>query len=252
MPYDIPAYQRVAAELRRQILDGTLPPGARVPSRVDIGARYGVSETVAHSAVRLLIAEGLVGGRTAEGGMYVHEPPALSRLVRHPRPHHGRAPWAAAMARRGQTGTWSSRSQIIDASAEIATRLHIPAGARVMRTQYVYRADGMPVMLTYSVEPLEITGGTPIALPEEGPHAGQGVPLRMAAIGIEVIGAEEDITARPAAAEDAALLGEPAGAIVMVIRRTYHDTVGRPVETADILSAAARFSLVYRLPVDPG
>ncbi|WP_331771117.1 GntR family transcriptional regulator (plasmid) [Embleya sp. NBC_00888] len=250
MSYETPAYQRVAADLRRQILDGTLLPGARVPSRAEISARYEVSETVALSALRLLVSEGLAEGRSGSG-TYVREQPILSRLVRFPRREREGSPWAASMAGRGQAGTWSSNSATAEAPADIAARLQLRTGDRCMRTRYVFRADGAPVMTSYSYEPLEITGGQPILMPEDGPLAGRGVVERMAAIGIEVTDAEEDITARPALAEEAALLGEPAGTIVMVIRRTYCDTSGRPVETADILIPASRFSLVYRLPIEP-
>ena len=42
-----PVYLRVLEDLRAQIRDGVLAPGARVPSRNGIMARYGVGETAA-------------------------------------------------------------------------------------------------------------------------------------------------------------------------------------------------------------
>lgn len=38
----------------------------------------------------------------------------------------------------------------------------------VVRTRYVFEASGDPVMLSTSYEPLAITRGTPIVLPEDG------------------------------------------------------------------------------------
>jgi hypothetical protein len=55
-------------------------------------------------------------------------------------------------------------------------------------------------MLSVSWEPLELTSGTPVMLPEEGPHAGRGVVERMAVIGQQITSAEEVVSARPALA----------------------------------------------------
>ena len=51
-----PVYLRVLADLRAQIRDGVLAPGARVPSRNAIIARYGVGETAAKHALQVLAA----------------------------------------------------------------------------------------------------------------------------------------------------------------------------------------------------
>ncbi len=47
-----PVYLRVLEDLRDQIRGGALAPGARVPSRNGIIARYGVGETAAKHAIR--------------------------------------------------------------------------------------------------------------------------------------------------------------------------------------------------------
>ena len=52
----------------------------------------------------------------------------------------------------------------------------------------------------------------------------------------------------PILAAEAEELGEPVGAIVMVIRRTYR-TADRPVETADIVIPTDRYELGYLIPV---
>src|ERR687898_407562 len=69
-----PAYLRVADDLRQQISNGTLPPHARLPSQASIRARYGVSDTVALEARKVLMAEGLVEGRSGSG-TYAREHP---------------------------------------------------------------------------------------------------------------------------------------------------------------------------------
>lgn len=59
-----PAYLRVASDLREKIANGSLPPHTRLPSQARIREEYGVSDTVALEARKVLMAEGLVEGRT--------------------------------------------------------------------------------------------------------------------------------------------------------------------------------------------
>lgn len=245
------AYLRIADDLRQQIADGRLAPGAKVPSRHELAATYGVSDRVAVQAVRLLVSEGLVVARPGSG-TYVREKPQLKRLTRSwYRESRGRSdsPFRADMAAQGRLGSWQSRSQTTTATPAIAQRLAITEGAPVMRTDYTFLAEDQPVMLSTSWEPLDVTGGTAIMLPEDGPHAGLGVVARMRSIGHEVTVASEIVTARSILASEAEALAEPIGAIVIVIERTYSGD--RQLETADIIVPVDRYELAYVIPVDP-
>ncbi|MGH8686044.1 MAG: GntR family transcriptional regulator, partial [Nitrosospira sp.] len=53
-------YERIAAALRLQILDGTVAAGAQLPTVKQIAAQYGVAVGTAHRAVTLLAAWGLI------------------------------------------------------------------------------------------------------------------------------------------------------------------------------------------------
>ena len=245
---DQPAYLRVAGDLRRKILDGTLPPHARLPSQARIRTEYGVSDTVALEARKVLMAEGFVEGRSGSG-TYVRERPRQRRIVRSGyRPAGPPSPYRQEQADEGSKGTWESRSVQDVAGPDIAERLAIAPGERVMRTQYVFRTEGEPSMLSTSWEPLALTARTPVLLPEEGPVGGQGVVPRMAAIDVLVDHMAEEIGARPGLAEEVAALGGVPGHIVIEIRRTYFAS-GRPVETADVVIPADRYRAVYHLPV---
>jgi len=246
-----PAYLRIADDLRRQIIEGRLAPGERIPGRYDLARQYDVSDKIAMKAVQVLVSEGYVESRSG-AGTYVRQRPAVRRLARSwYREARGRAssPFRADMEAQGRAGTWRSKSQSDTAPPGIAERLAIDEGDPVMRTHYVFLADGEPVMLSTSWEPLELTRGTPVMLPEEGPYAGAGVVARMRAIGQEIGMASEIITARSITAAEAAELDEPLGSIVMVIQRTYA-TEERPVETADIVVPVDRYELAYMIPVE--
>ncbi|MFI1096778.1 GntR family transcriptional regulator [Streptomyces sp. NPDC020917] len=243
-----PAYLRVAEDLRRKILDGTLPPHARLPSQARIRTEYGVSDTVALEARKVLMAEGFVEGRSGSG-TYVRERPRPRRIVRSGFRQAGTpTTYRQEQADEGSKGTWESHSVQDVAGPDIAERLAIAPGERVMRTAYVFRTEGEPSMLSTSWEPLALTARTPVLLPEEGPVGGQGVVPRMAAIDVLVDHMAEEVGARPGLAEETAALGGVPGHLVIEIRRTYFAS-GRPVETADVVIPAERYRAVYHLPV---
>jgi len=244
---ELPGYQRIADDLRRAIMDGELVPGAKLPSRHDLSARYGVSDRVAVEAVRLLVAEGFAVTRPGAGS-FVRRRPELTRMTRLWYDPPGMSPFASAMAAIGKTGTWESSSQREPMPAAIASRLAAPPGEPAMCTRYTFLAGGEPVMLSSSWEPLEVTAGTPVMLPEEGPYAGKGVIARMRAIGQRIIRAEETITARSVLASEGSRLGIALGTTVLAVARTYA-TADQPVETADIVIPAERWALVYQIPV---
>jgi DNA-binding GntR family transcriptional regulator len=243
-----PTYQRIADDLRRSIVDGVLPPGAKVPSRHELARQYDVSDRVAVEAVRLLVAEGFVEARSGSGS-YVRQRPERQRLTRRwYTQREGGSPFRADMAAAGIPGTWESSTERTPMTPAIAARLGAEPGDLAMRTAYRFLGDGRPVMLSTSWEPTALTLGTAIMLPEEGPHAGQGVVERMAVIGQRITHAEENVAARPALASEAERLGIRPGGTVLTIARTYH-TAERAVETADIVIPVERYSLVYEVPV---
>ncbi|MEV5958665.1 GntR family transcriptional regulator [Streptomyces sp. NPDC051987] len=243
-----PAYLRVAGDLRKKIVDGSLPPHTRLPSQARIREEYGVSDTVALEARKVLMAEGLVEGRSGSG-TYVRERPVPRRVARSGfRPAGGATPFRQEQSDAAARGTWESSSEQTEAGAAIADRLGIRPGDRVMCTRYLFRDAGEPMMLSTSWEPLAVTGRTPVMLPEEGPLGGMGVVERMRAIDVVVDNVTEEVGARPGLAEELLVLGGVPGHVVLVIQRTYYAS-GRPVETADVVIPADRYRASYHLPV---
>ncbi|MFF4141575.1 GntR family transcriptional regulator [Streptomyces sp. NPDC001698] len=243
-----PAYLRVADDLRKKIVDGLLPPHTRLPSQARIREEYGVSDTVALEARKVLMAEGLVEGRSGSG-TYVRERPVPRRVARSGfRLAGGATPFRQEQADAEVRGTWESSSTQAEASGAVAERLGIKPGDRVMRTRYVFRNAGEAMMLSTSWEALALTGRTPVMLPEEGPLGGMGVVERMRAIDVIVDNVIEEVGARPGLAEELQALGGVPGHVVVVVQRTFYAS-GRPVETADVVIPADRYRVAYHLPV---
>lgn len=249
-----PVYLRVLEDLRDQIRGGLLAPGARVPSRNGIIARYGVGETAAKHALQVLAAEGLIEAR-AGSGSYVRPLPAAVPLE-HDRLHFPGSPFGLADrpadAPAGDNGqsprlSWEYQSERVTAPAHVAQRLGLAERDQlVTRTRYLMSADGASVQLATSYEPAAATASLP--RPEQGTFAGRGVAERMRAIGITVDQVVEEISVRPALSVESAALNLPAGSPVLLIERS-HRCGERTVETGEIVIAADRFRLRYRFPV---
>ncbi|MDJ0344333.1 GntR family transcriptional regulator [Streptomyces sp. H10-C2] len=248
---DQPPYLRVADAIRAKLASGEWSVGERLPSRAQLAQELQVGDNVVRRAQERLIIEGLLEGR-AGSGTYVRRPRERLRMVRsRHRERRGGSPFRADMKEQGRTGSWESRSTArAPAPANIAERLAIAPGDLTVHTRYEFLGDGQPVQLSQSWEPMAITDGTPVVLPEMGPFAGAGVVERMRTIGVIIETAVEIPRPSRATQEQAKLLGISVGDMVMEIERTYYDTDGRPVETADITVPDIRWEIAYEIPVE--
>ena len=76
-----PVYQRIADDLRRQIDDGTLPVGARIPSRAELKRSYEASDQTVDRAVRVLKSAGYAEGQFGRG-VFVTDRAPVGTLLR--------------------------------------------------------------------------------------------------------------------------------------------------------------------------
>lgn len=68
----VPPSRQIAADLRRRIESGDIPPGRRIPSLTELEQQYDVARDTLRKAVRILRDEGLV--ETVRGmGVFVVE-----------------------------------------------------------------------------------------------------------------------------------------------------------------------------------
>ncbi|GAA4891664.1 hypothetical protein GCM10023405_07220 [Streptomonospora salina] len=66
----VPPYLQIAAVLRTRIADGSIPPGRRIPSLVELEAEFQAARDTLRKAIQVLKDEGLV--ETVQGmGIFV-------------------------------------------------------------------------------------------------------------------------------------------------------------------------------------
>ncbi|MFD7746184.1 GntR family transcriptional regulator [Streptomyces sp. NPDC059698] len=249
MPRD-KSYLKVADELRARVRAGEWAVGEKLPSRARFAEEFGVGRSVAQRAMEHLIVEGILEGR-AGSGTYVRRPRERRRMIRSRHSEQrGAGPFASNMKELDHEAEWECTSAArVPATEDIAERLAIEPGDPCVVTDYEFLADGMPVQLAKSWEPMAITDGTPVLLPEMGPRGKIGVVERMRSIGVDIATGIELVRPARATREQANLLGISVGDLVIAIERTYFDDEGRPVETADIVVPDIRWEIAYEIRV---
>ncbi|GAA1381469.1 GntR family transcriptional regulator [Catellatospora chokoriensis] len=241
-------YEEIANDLRAAIMRGEYREGDRLPGENTIMQRYAVARMTARDALAVLRHEGIAMARQG-AGVFVTSRKRLVRdsMGRYSRKAVSTSQFKADTTNAGQQANWDHESAEKPATSRVAQMLGVALGEPVMETVYRFFSDHRPVQLSWSWEPLALTRGTPIELPEDGPTT--GVIARMDSIGIHVDRVIEKVTARAAtAAESERLALSGRGAYVMVIERTHY-AGDLAVEACDIVFPGDRYELTYTIPV---
>lgn len=244
-----PLYLRIADDLREKIRSGALAPDERVGSESSLAAEWATTRQTVRQALDLLAHEGLIVREHGRGSFVRHRPKvevrSSTRYRR--RPAGETSPFARDVRREGAEPDWAWETHRLRADAWIASRLGLELDEYVMRTRYVYRADGHPIQSSTSWEPFSLVGGTPIEEPE-GVGGPAGVIARMDSIGVNIDCVVEEVDVRPPSDDERRNLAIPQGVWVYLISRT-HLTGDRAVEVADIVIPTDRYALRYEIPV---
>lgn len=67
MTTNSPIYQRIADDLRREIADGTRPPGGQLPTEAELQEKYGATRYTVRQGLAALVNEGLIVSRRPRG-----------------------------------------------------------------------------------------------------------------------------------------------------------------------------------------
>lgn len=159
-----PLHSQLGAVLARDIRNGRIPPGQKIPSEREICEKYGVSRTTVRQAISDLVAAGILMRVPARGtfvaGRRIDQD--LTRVVR----------FSEAVSAAGYKP--SSRLvgiHQIAAPATVSRALGLPIGERVVVIEMLIFADGAPLAFYRIHLPLEIgeaTGRALLAAEAEG------------------------------------------------------------------------------------
>lgn len=228
----IPLYHQISEPIKELILDGTIPPGAKLEDELSMASRLGVSRPTARRALQSLVDLRLVVRKRAVGTIVapkeIHRQVKLSSLY-------------DDLKDSGQKPTTRVISyEEVEASQEIAEDLRLEEGQTVIKVVRLRLANGEPLAIMTNYLPSEVA-------PTEKELRSGGLYDAMRSHGHEVVSASQTISARKASSEEAEILQESRGAAILSMRRIAYNQSGVPIEIGDHVYRASRYRFTVSL-----
>lgn len=244
-----PKYRMIAAELRQQVVDGTLGAGDRLPTEPQLVEAYGVSRNTVRLATGLLVNEGLierVPGRS--GGMVVREQLTLTYHASRAEMTPGHWPesdaWFGEVLAQGCEPSQDFSVSIETLPAELAERLGMETDTAAAVRRCVRKVNGRPSSLQNTWYPMDLCEKVPELLsPRDIP---QGTTRLLADRGWPQPALEDDLVAAMPTPDEVRLLALPPGTPVLQFIRTGF-APDRPVRVSVTVFAGPRNRVMYQL-----
>ena len=244
-----PITQRISSDLRRQIHEGTLGPGALLPSEPELARAYGVSRQTARSALQALEREGLVIVRPRRGRMVRSNQRLRWHLSEFERPDHTvlttSDAWETDIESQGHDPTHQElHVNRITPPDSIAARLNLdPSTDTVVVRRHVRYIDGKPAIISDDYFDERIVEGTELAGPEDTTRENI-----LAEAGYEQIYDIDEIITRMPTPAEVERLGISTGTPVAEHIRTGYTAENRPVRVMVSIIPGDTLILQYTIP----
>ncbi|MEV4558288.1 GntR family transcriptional regulator [Kitasatospora sp. NPDC049285] len=256
-------YERISTDLRRQIADGVLAPGDRLPAETQLAIHYDVSVPTIRQGVGVLQAEGLVEKQQGRGTFVRRQPKRATRSNERHQWEKDRARQPEAVrkstgATEHDTGlavddlVFHADFQEVPAPADLATLFGVPEGTLLLERTYRtrYSQDRHPFNISRSYLVRDLVSQNPDLLRADLEPWPGGTQNQLFTLGIELDRIVETFRARPPTPEENEELGLPVGVSVVLLRKTCIDTTDRVVEVSDVILPGDRTEMVYTTKLD--
>jgi GntR family transcriptional regulator len=244
-----PITHRITADLRKQIQEGSLGPGALLPSEPELARDYNVSRQTARSALQALEREGLVIVRPRRGRVVRSGQRLRWHLSEFERPDHSvlttSDAWETDIESQGHDPTRQDLEvERITPPDTIAVRLDLDPRTDVcVVRRHVRYIDGKPAIISDDYFDERIVRGTELAEPEDTTRENI-----LAEAGYEqVYDIDEIITRMPTPAEVERLSIAPGTPVAEHIRTGY-TAEGRAVRVMISIVPGDALILQYTIP----
>ncbi|MGY4973470.1 GntR family transcriptional regulator [Streptomyces nigrescens] len=228
---DNTGYADIAAHYRQLIQAGSLKPGEAMPSMRKVCDQFGVAQTTANRAFRMLKMEGLTLPKPGVGTIVAG--PISNNISARLRLHEstGRALDAGETSRILEVGT-------VGADELVAPRLDVAPGTPVHVRRRLVSRNGVPVHVSNSYYPSYVIAVTPELT--ETTSTGGSRELAAERLGAAQDHVLEEVTSRLATEPEKSALGLTTDDVVVTqVVRTVSLTDGRVVEVAVKVSGGA-------------
>jgi DNA-binding GntR family transcriptional regulator len=246
---DEPITQRISNDLRRQIHEGTLGPGALLPSEPELAREYNVSRQTARTALQALEREGLVIVRPRRGRVVRSSQRLRWHLSEFERPDHTvlttSDAWETDIESQGHDPTRQDlQVDQITPPETVAARLNLdPRTDTCVIRRHVRYIDGKPAIISDDYFDEKIVRGTELAAPEDTTRE----DILKEAGYEQVYDIDEIITRMPSPAE-IAQLGILPGTPVAEHIRTGYTADDKPVRVMISIIPGDTLILQYTIP----
>ncbi|MFF3497889.1 GntR family transcriptional regulator [Streptomyces sp. NPDC003247] len=242
-------HERIAADLRDDIMSGELAAGANLPSTVQLKERFDASNATVQKALQLLKGEGLVVGR-AGAAVTVREhrqrtvrPAALAAPGAPGEPFR----WLAEAAKHGTR----ARSELLDVGetrppADVRAAFGLPENGTALLRGQLLLIDDEPAELVYSYYPLDIARGTPLTSRR---RIKGGTPVLLTELGHPPRRSVDRVSARVPTQEQYQALRLTSGLPVLRTLRVVHSDREEPVEVTVMVKAGHLYEVRYEFAV---
>lgn len=227
-----PLYLQLENLLRRQIENGDLRPGDRLPSEPDLAQKYGISRMTARRALDSLVAEGLLERHAGKGTFVARSkmPLAASPL----------SSFSKSMRVLGlSVSTQVLELKIMHPPPKIAADLHLLPDQTTVFVKRLRYVDGEPLVLHTSYMPAALFGD----LLHEDLTSRPLSQVMEQVSGLKLVASQGYIEAAPARPDEAALLGIRKGDPVLLERGVIYEAGGLPVRASAGVYRGDRFRL---------
>jgi GntR family transcriptional regulator len=241
---------QIAADLRRQIEQGEIPPGGRLPSLRAMEAKYEVARGTLEAALKVLRAEGLVVS-VLGSGTFVRDQPRVVRLARNRLSRAERArtggAFSADMAAVGLEPRVETEIGLDEADSALALDLGVEEGSQVVTRRRRMYGSNTPMQLATSYFPADIARGTAIERRDTGQG---GVYARIEELGHVLVSPfVERVSARTPSRVEQDWFTLPDGVPLLAVVRIAR-TADRPVEVNRILLRGDWYEVEYEIAAD--
>jgi GntR family transcriptional regulator len=246
---DEPITQRITADLRRQIQERILGPGALLPSETEVAREYGVSRQTARSALQALEHEGLVVVRPRRGRVVRSSQRLRWHLSEFERPDHTLLAtsdaWETDIERQGHDPTRQDLEVArITPPEAVASRLNMdPRTDIAVVRRHVRYIDGKPAIISDDYFDEKTVEGTELAEPADTTRENI-----LAEAGYEQVYDIDEIITRMPTPSEIARLGIPAGTPVAEHIRTGYTASDKPVRVMISIIPGDVLILQYTIP----
>src|SRR5690349_12485946 len=253
-----PMYRQIAEELRRRIEAGVLPPGAKLPTELELRDEFnGASRNTVRDAMRSLTSRGLVITRPGQGTYVVEriDPFAITLSTDGKTGlggGEGIAYMTQARAQSRKPQASLPRVEIQPATGRVARELQVNEYSSVVSRHQKLHIDAKPWSMQTSFYPMKFVemGATRLV---EAVNIEPGVVTYVAdKLGFEQVGYQDKVTARPPNEGEVAFFRLPeVGVAVIETVRTAYERSGVPIRCTVTVWPADRNHLVYNIGTVP-